>query len=145
MVHQGKRPAQRANSWIVDEFVLKVPGAAHAVIVSADGLLLAASAWLPVDRADQLAAIASGVMSLAVGAARCLEAGRVRDVVVEMDLGHMLLMELGHGASLGVLASPDSDIGQVGFEMARLVEQVKHTMTPELRTQLEGISHRDLG
>lgn len=140
MMHQVSQPKQRANSWIVDEFATKVPGVAHAIIVSADGLLLSASAWLPVDRADQLAAIASGLTSLTAGAARCLEAGDVSEVVVEMELGRLLLMSLDDGANLAVLASPDGDIGQIGYEMARLVEQVKHVMTPELRARLQGAS-----
>lgn len=33
--------------WLVDDFVNRVPGVAHAVVVSADGLLLTASAYLP--------------------------------------------------------------------------------------------------
>ncbi|QKV73830.1 roadblock/LC7 domain-containing protein [Amycolatopsis sp. Hca4] len=139
MVNNGRTPVQRANSWLVDELVVRAPGAAHAIAASADGLVLAASAWLPLDRADQLAAIAAAVMNLASGAARCLEAGDAGDVVVEMDLGYVVVMALGHGATLAVLASSDSDLGRVGYEMAKLVEQVKQAMTPELRAQLEGI------
>lgn len=139
MVNNGRTPVQRANSWLVDELVVKAPGAAHAIAVSADGLVLAASAWLPSDRADQLGAIAAGVMNLAAGAARCLEAGSVNDVAVQMDSGLMMLMALGHGATLAVLASSDSDLGRIGYEMAALVEQVKQAMTPELRAQLEGL------
>ena len=54
---------------------------AHAVVVSADGLLLTASNRLPLDRADQLAAVASGLISLTQGAARCFEAGAVKRIV----------------------------------------------------------------
>ena len=46
--------------WLLANFADRVPGVAHAVAVSADGLLLASSRDLPRDRADQLAAIASG-------------------------------------------------------------------------------------
>ena len=44
--------------WLLANFADRVPGVAHAVAVSADGLLLAASRDLPRDRADQLSAIA---------------------------------------------------------------------------------------
>lgn len=62
--------------WLLANFADRVPGVAHAVAVSADGLLLAASRDLPRDRADQLAAIASGLVSLTQGAARCFEEAR---------------------------------------------------------------------
>ena len=56
--------------WLVDDFVNRVAGVAHALVVSAEGMPLTASAHLPRDRADQLAAVASGLVSLAQGAAR---------------------------------------------------------------------------
>ena len=124
--------------WLVTDFTERVPGTAHAVVVSADGLLLSASARLPADRADQLAAVASGLCSLAHGAARCFEAGLVRETVVEMERGVMLLMTIGDGSSLAVLASPHCDIGQVAYEMALLVERVGQLLTPELRAELQG-------
>ena len=51
--------------WLVDDFVNRVAGVAHALVVSAEGMPLTASAHLPRDRADQLAAVASGLVSLA--------------------------------------------------------------------------------
>ena len=44
-------------SWLVEDFVSRVAGVAHAIVVSADGLLLASSDRLPHDRAEQLAAV----------------------------------------------------------------------------------------
>jgi uncharacterized protein len=35
-----------------------------------------------------------------------------------------------------VLASPDSSVGQVAYEMAVLVDQVGQILTPELRAEL---------
>ena len=76
------QPQQNQFGWLVNEFVERVPGVAHAVVVSADGLLLTSSNRLPLDRADQLAAVASGIVSLTQGAARCFEAGAVNETVV---------------------------------------------------------------
>ena len=78
--------------WLVTNFAERVPGVAHAIVVSADGLLLTSSDRLPRDRADQLAAVASGLVSLTQGAARCFDAGGVVQTVVEMDRGIVLLM-----------------------------------------------------
>jgi hypothetical protein len=55
--------------WLFTDFVHRVPGVAHAVVVSADGLLLAGSHDLPRDRAEQLSAIVSGLVSLTEGCA----------------------------------------------------------------------------
>src|SRR5919198_3989585 len=124
--------------WLVNDFAARVPGVAHAVVVSADGLLLTASARLPLDRADQLAAVASGCVSLTQGAARCFEAGGVKETIVEMERGIMLLMAISDGSSLAVLAAPVCDIGQVAYEMTMLVDRVGQILTPELREQLQG-------
>ena len=101
-----------------------IPGAAHAVLVSADGLLMAASARLPGERAEQVAAVASGLASLAVGAARLFEGGAVMQTVIEMERGFLLLMSVGDGSHLAVLTQDSADIGHVGYEMALLVERV---------------------
>ncbi|GAA1720823.1 roadblock/LC7 domain-containing protein [Fodinicola feengrottensis] len=127
--------------WLVTTFTERVPGAAHAVVVSTDGLLLTASARLPQDRADQLAAAAAGLLSLAQGAARCFDAGGVRETVVQMDRGLLMLMAIGEGSCLAVLATPNCDIGQVAYEMALLVEQVGQILTPRLRAELQGTSY----
>ncbi len=119
--------------WLVTNFAERVPGVAHAIVVSADGLLLTASDRLPRDRADQLAAIASGLVSLTQGASRCFEGGAVLQTVVEMDNGFLFLMSISDGSSFGVLAARSCDVGQVGYEMALLVERVGAALVPAPR------------
>lgn len=124
--------------WAITKFTRDSPGVAHAIVVSADGLLLTSSERLPRDRADQLAAVSSGLVSLTQGAARCFEAGRVRETMVVMDGGTVLLMSISDGSSLAVLASSDCDLGLVGFEMVNLVKRLGAMLTPELRSELQG-------
>ncbi|MGH3826640.1 MAG: roadblock/LC7 domain-containing protein [Pseudonocardiaceae bacterium] len=111
-------------AWLVDDFVTRVPGVAHALLVSDEGMPLTPSAHLPRDRADQLAAVASGLVSLAKGAARCFDAGQVVQTVVELKRGIMLLMSISDGSSFAVLAAPNCDIGLVGYEMTLLVDRI---------------------
>lgn len=118
--------------WLLANFADRVPGVAHAVAVSADGLLLASSRDLPRDRADQLAAIASGLVSLTQGGP-LLRGGAVLQTVVEMDNGFLFLMSISDGSSFAVLAARSSDVGQVGYEMALLVDQVGDALTPQPR------------
>lgn len=119
--------------WLLTSFVEKVPDVTHALTVSADGLALAASRDLPNDRADQLAAITSGLASLTTGAAKVLEAGRIRQSVVDMDDGVLLLMSVGDRAQVLVLAESGCDLGQVGFETAVLVKRVYAAIEPSAR------------
>jgi predicted regulator of Ras-like GTPase activity (Roadblock/LC7/MglB family) len=134
----GQEEGQRTFGWLITDFVRRVPGAAHGVLVSADGLLLAPSEGLPQERAEQLSAVASGLISLTHGAARCFEAGGVNQTVVEMERGYLFLMSVSDGSSLAVLAAPTCDIGTVAYEMTLLVERVGQQLTPELRAQLQG-------
>lgn len=121
--------------WLVSDFAERVPGVAHAVVVSADGLLLTRSNRLPIDRADQLAAVSSGLLSLTQGAARCFEAGRVNETVVEMDRGLLVQMGVSDGSCLTALAAPGCDMGLVAYEMAMLVERVGQVLSPQLRNE----------
>jgi uncharacterized protein len=135
------QPSQPATDpgqfgWLLTNFVDRVAGVSYAVVVSSDGLLLTSSAGLPRDRADQLAAVASGMSSLTRGAARVFGAGDVLQTVVEMELGCMLLMAIADGSCLAVLAAPDCDMGLIAYEMTLLVDRAGEVLTPELRTQL---------
>ncbi len=123
----------RHLDWLVTRFVEEVPDAAHAIIVSSDGLLMAASASIPGERADQVAAVSSGLASLAVGAARLFEGGAVLQTVVEMEQGYLMLMSVGDGSNLAVLTQEAADVGQVGYEMALLVDRVGRAVQAQAR------------
>ncbi|CAM3055047.1 roadblock/LC7 domain-containing protein [Skermania piniformis] len=114
----------RQLDWLISNFAQEVAGVTHAVLVSADGLLMAASAQLPLDRAEQLSAVTAGLASLSVGVANLFEGGVVMQSVVEMERGYLLLMAVGDGSHLAVLTNTSCDIGQVGYEMALLVDRV---------------------
>ncbi|TDD20027.1 roadblock/LC7 domain-containing protein [Nonomuraea diastatica] len=128
--------AARDVNWLVTGFVEEVPGVAHAVVVSADGLPMAYSRGFPKDRADQLAAIAAGLVSLTHGSARVFEGGGVTQTLVEMDRGLLLVMSIGDGSCLAVLAAPDCDMGLVAYQMTILVERAGEVLTPAVRAEL---------
>jgi len=128
--------AQNLN-WLVSNFAKSVPGAAHAIVLSADGLLMAVSERLDRARADQLAAVASGLASLTQGAARIFTGGTVTQTIVEMERGFLMVMSVSDGSCLAVLAAPSCDIGLIGYEMALLVARTGEVLTPELRAELQ--------
>jgi uncharacterized protein len=120
-------------NWLVADFTTRVAGVAHAMVVSADGVPLAVSEYIPEEFAGQFAAITCGLYSLIQGAARIFEAGQPSQALVEMETGLMIVMAVSDGASLAVLAALDCDTDVVSYEMTVLVEAVGHALAPALR------------
>jgi predicted regulator of Ras-like GTPase activity (Roadblock/LC7/MglB family) len=50
-----------------------------------------------------------------------------------MQSGYLFLMAISNGSSMTVLAANDCDLGQVGYEMALLVERVGAALSPAAR------------
>jgi predicted regulator of Ras-like GTPase activity (Roadblock/LC7/MglB family) len=119
--------------WLVNDFARRVSGVTHALVVSGDGLKLAMSDRVGETTADQLAAVASGLVSLTRGAARCFDAEPVAQTIVEMAGGYLFVTAIAEGSTLAVFAGSDCDIGMVGYEMALLVKRVGAVLTPGLR------------
>jgi uncharacterized protein len=125
-------PVQDLN-WLITNFAERVPSVAHAIVVSSDGLPIAYSKEFPPERADQLAAVTSGVTSLTQGASRMFEGGEVTQTVVDMERGLLIVMAISDGSSLAVLVGDDCDMGLVAYEMSLLVVRVGDALTPEVR------------
>jgi predicted regulator of Ras-like GTPase activity (Roadblock/LC7/MglB family) len=87
-------------SWLLNNLVKRVPEITDAVVLSTDGLLLAASTGLNRDDAERLAAIASGFQSLASGSGEHFGRGAVRQTVVEMERGFLFVTAASTGGCL---------------------------------------------
>jgi hypothetical protein len=131
-----KRRAQL--DWLLEEFADGTPGVVHGLVVSTDGLRMAASAQVGETLADQLAAAASGLVSLARGTAHLLDAGPVTQTILEMAGGYLFVTAIGHGAVLAVYADRSCDMGMVGYEMTLLATRAGHALTPALRPAAGG-------
>ena len=129
--------AQNIN-WLIGNFVNQVPGVKEAVVVSADGLPMAVSEGLDRDAADRFAAVASGLIGLAYGAAGRFGGGAVTQIIIEMEHAFLFVTGISDGSCLAVVADASSDVGLIGYEMAVLVERCGAVLTPELRAELQG-------
>ncbi len=124
-------------NFLVNNFVEKVPGVTEAVVVSSDGLPIAASTGLDRDGIDRFAAVSSGLIGLAYGAAGRFGGGAVTEVIVEMENSFLFVTGISDGSLLATMAESNCDVGQVAYEMAVLVERTGEALTPELRAELQ--------
>ncbi|HEU0089344.1 MAG TPA: roadblock/LC7 domain-containing protein [Pseudonocardiaceae bacterium] len=120
--------------WLLTDFIRSTPGVQHALVVSGDGLLLAASDRVDTLLGDQLSAATSGLVSLAKGAAHLLSLAPVNQTIVEMTGGYLFLTSISQGSTLAVVTERHCDMGLVGYEMTMLASRVGHALTPEPRS-----------
>ncbi|MEU8571668.1 roadblock/LC7 domain-containing protein [Streptomyces pathocidini] len=112
-------------SWLLTGLVQRVPHTRNALLLSSDGLVKAVHG-LETDAADHMAALASGLYSLARSAGmRFGDGAEVRQVVVELDTTLLFVSTAGSGACLAVLAEREADAAVLGYEMAMLVKSVR--------------------
>ncbi|MCE0444569.1 roadblock/LC7 domain-containing protein [Streptomyces tricolor] len=111
--------------WLLDDLTERVDHVRHALVLSNDGLVTAASTGLRREDAEHLAAVASGLHSLAKGSGRHFGAGRVRQTMIEYDDAVLFVTAAGAGSScLCVLSGAEADIGRIAYEMTLLVNRV---------------------
>lgn len=125
--------------WLVDDFVGRVHGVTHALILSADGLPLAGSSSVTTEEAEQLAAISSGMLSLAHNGAALFDKGSCEQIIIRLGQGYFLFMGIGVGAGLAVLTSSEAQMRVVAYEMTQFVENTGHALTPEVRADLRRV------
>jgi uncharacterized protein len=131
--------AQQFN-WMLNHFVKETAGVTDSVAVSSDGLLMARSSTLDAAGADQVAAIISGFVSLGQGATRCFDFDELQQVIIAMKGGYLFVTAMGTAGCLGVVAAPRCDIGNIGYQMALLVERAGAMLTPELVDELKNLA-----
>jgi predicted regulator of Ras-like GTPase activity (Roadblock/LC7/MglB family) len=118
---------------LITDFTARVPGVLHALVVSSDGVPVAASDRIQPGHLEKLAAITSGLISLAGGAARILDGDTVIQALVAMERGTLVIMAIDDGSSLAVLIAAAADLDLVAYEMTMLAEQAGSTFTPPAR------------
>jgi predicted regulator of Ras-like GTPase activity (Roadblock/LC7/MglB family) len=123
--------------WLVADLVERTPGLTEAVVVSPDGLPLAMSGGLDRATGDRFAAVASGMIGLAHGAAGRFGGGAVLEVMIEMEHGFLFMTGVADGSCLAVSASATADVGLVGYELAVAADRIGALLTPALRLELQ--------
>lgn len=124
------RSADRSLDWLLENLRERTPNLQHALVLSNDGLKMCFTSDLSVDNADQLAAVAAGIQSLALSTS--VEFGNGRgsgQAMVEFGGGILLVVQAGMGAHLAGIADSDADVGMIAHNMNELVEQIGAHLT----------------
>ncbi len=120
-------------SWLLDNLVSQVEHVEQALILSRDGLVVAASRGLSREDGDHLSALAAGVQSLARGTGRHFNGGEVRQTIIEMERAFLFVIAAGRGTCLAVLTAADPNVGLIAYEMAMLVRRMGQHLAAEPR------------
>ena len=119
--------------WLLDDLTERVDHVRHALVLSNDGLVTGASTGLAREDAEHLAAVSSGLHSLARGSGRHFRAGKARQTMVEFDEALLFVTAAGEGSCLCVLSAAEADVGQVAYEMTLMVNRVGEHLGVEAR------------
>lgn len=133
MTEHGATSQGRDLGWLLDDLAERVESFRRAVILSRDGLVIAASKGFSRDDAEHMSALAAGLQSLARGAGEHFGVGEVRQCIVELQDALLFVTAAGHGSCLAVLAPAEADAGLVAYEMAMLVKRAGPHLASEPR------------
>jgi len=111
-------------SWLLDNLVNQVEHVQQALVLSRDGLMVAASQGLTPEDSEHLSALAAGIQSLARGTGRQFRGGEVRQTIIEMEFAFLFVIAAGKGTCLAVLTSAEPNVGLIAYEMAMLVRRM---------------------
>lgn len=125
---------------LITDFTERVPEVAHALVMSSDGVPVAASDQVPPDHLEKLSVIISGLTGLARGAVQAFDGGAFTQALVAMEQGTLVIMAIDDGSNLAVLTTAAADLDQVAYEMTMLVEQAGSILTPPARGAIPGTS-----
>jgi len=123
----------RDLAWLLDDLASRVDDFRRAVLLSRDGLLIAATADLSREDAEHMSAVAAALQSLAAGTGERFDAGGVRQTIIELEKGLLFVTAAGEGSCLAALCPANADAGLVAYEMAMLVKRARPHLAQQSR------------
>ncbi|MFE2429034.1 roadblock/LC7 domain-containing protein [Streptomyces sp. NPDC059373] len=131
------RTAAADFTWLLSRFATETAGVVDAIAVSSDGLLIAVSQLRDSSDSERLAAIVSGMTSLAAGVAGNYGLGGLNKVIIDLEQGHVLVSAIGSGAVLGVVTSKEAKLGNIAYEMTVFANRAGAALSPQLVLELK--------
>ena len=118
---------------LIADFTRRVPEVVRALVVSSDGVPLAASERMPPGQLEQLSVITSGLIGLAGAVDQVFDGDGFIQGLVAMERGTLVIMAIDDGSSLAVLTTAAADLDQVAYDMTMLVEEAGSLFSPPVR------------
>jgi predicted regulator of Ras-like GTPase activity (Roadblock/LC7/MglB family) len=113
---------------LLEGLVRASPDFEGAVLVSKDGLVMAA-AWPVEDQDDSdVGAVATRAFELSDRATESLRRGELKRLILLGSGGNVIITEAGPHALCVVLLRPEAKIGISSFEAARISEQIANVL-----------------
>jgi len=109
---------------ILREIVAGMPGVRIAALVGTDRTPIAQVSRDDRFLAEHLAAMAASLVGLGATASTTFACGELAQVVVRGTSGYLLLMAVGQGATLAMVAGSDSELGYLRHEIRVQVERL---------------------
>lgn len=131
------RAAAADFTWLLNRFATETAGVVDAIAVSSDGMLIAMSDASEDADSERLAAIVSGLTSLAAGAGGSYGLGALNKVIIDLEDGHILVSSIGSGAVLGVVTTKEAKLGNVAYEMTLFANRAGTALSPQLVLELK--------
>jgi predicted regulator of Ras-like GTPase activity (Roadblock/LC7/MglB family) len=124
-------------TWLLSKVARETAGVVDMIAVSSDGLLMAVAGDADRGISERLSAIVSGMASLAAGAGSSHGLGRLNKVIVDTEGGYLVIMAMGAGALLGVVAQRTASLATVAYEMALFINRINGILSPQLINELK--------
>jgi len=106
------------------------PGIEASAVVSTEGLPIASAMPQEVDDAV-VAAMASAILSVSEKVSSELVRGKLQQVMLQGELGYVIIKGAGENALLTVLARNDANLGLILMVLKRVSEEVKKLLEEE--------------
>jgi predicted regulator of Ras-like GTPase activity (Roadblock/LC7/MglB family) len=130
-----RRPLAEDLSWVLDP-LLELPGVQHALIATGDGLLEGASPSLDRVSAERVAAMTATLHAAARAFTTAFtddESPRLAQTVVESAEGFAVVVPAGQNTSLALFAAPDTQLGNIAYQMQVQVAALARAMSAPAR------------
>lgn len=125
-------------TWLLSRFAQDTAGVIDVIAVSSDGLLMAVAGEADRASSDRLSAIVSGMVSLAGAAGSSYGLGSLNKVIVDSEGGFLVVMAMGAGSLLGVVADRAASLSTVAYEAALFINRTNGMLSPQLINELKG-------
>ena len=110
--HEGSSDATQQARRLLRSFAASSPSIQACAAVSGDGFIIASVLSDDVDE-DRFGAMCASLLALSTRAAAEIQRGELRQIILDGELGPMLLTRAGDLGVLAVATSPEANLGKV--------------------------------